>query len=100
VLPDATQVWCGHEYTEKNLRFAHVLEPTNRDIADKLARVEALRKDGKPTVPSTIGEEKRTNPFLRSDSTELRRTLKERFPEVDDDAVAVFARTRELKDRF
>ena len=99
-LPDATRVWCGHEYTEKNLRFAHHLEPANADIAAKLARVEAQRKEGRPTVPSTIGEEKRTNPFLRSESAELRRTLHERFPELPNDAVAVFAKTRELKDNF
>lgn len=100
VLPDSTRVWCGHEYTEKNLRFAHELESTNADISAKLARVEALRKAGKPTVPSTIGEEKRTNPFLRWESAELRRTLLERFPDLSTDAVAVFAKIRELKDTF
>ena len=99
-LPDATRVWCGHEYTEKNLRFAHHLEPANADIAAKLARVEGQRKEGRPTVPSTIAEEKRTNPFLRSESAELRRTLHERFPDLPNDAVAVFAKTRELKDNF
>jgi hydroxyacylglutathione hydrolase len=99
-LPEATRVWCGHEYTQKNLQFAHNLEPRNTDIAGKLARVESQRKEGKPTVPSTIGEEKRTNPFLRSDSAELRRTLHERFPDLPSDAVTVFAKTRELKDHF
>lgn len=99
-LPDATRVWCGHEYTEKNLRFAHELEPNNADISAKLTRVEGERKAGKPTVPTTIGEEKRTNPFLRWESAELRRTLHQRFPELSTDAVAVFAKTRELKDNF
>ncbi len=99
-LPDATKVWCGHEYTQKNLLFARELEPANPDVAAKLTRVEAQRKDGKPTVPSTIGEEKRTNPFLRSDSPELRRTLQQRFPDLATDAVALFAKTRELKDSF
>jgi hydroxyacylglutathione hydrolase len=99
-LPDATRVWCGHEYTQKNLQFAHDLEPTNADVTTKLARVEAQRKEGKPTVPSTIGEEKRTNPFLRADSAELRRTLHDRFPDLTTDPVAVFAKTRELKDHF
>jgi hydroxyacylglutathione hydrolase len=51
-------------------------------------------------VPSTIGEEKRTNPFLRADSAELRRTLHDAFPDLANDAVAVFAKTRELKDHF
>lgn len=99
-LPDATRVWCGHEYTEKNLRFALELEPNNADISAKLARVEGERRAGKPTVPTTIGEEKRTNPFLRWESAELRRTLHRRFPDLSTDAVAVFAKTRELKDNF
>ena len=99
-LPDETRVYCGHEYTEKNLRFAHELEPQNAAIAAKLARVERLRAEGKPTVPSTIGEEKETNPFLRSDSPELRASVRARFPEVADDAVAIFAKIRELKDAY
>jgi hydroxyacylglutathione hydrolase len=99
-LPDPTEVYCGHEYTEKNLRFAHELEPTNADIAAKLARVEQLRAAGKPTVPSTIAEEKRTNPFLRWDSAELQAGLRHRFPDLPADPVAVFAKTRELKDHF
>jgi hydroxyacylglutathione hydrolase len=99
-LPDATRVYCGHEYTEKNLRFAHELEPQNRDIAAKLERVQRQRAEDRPTVPSTIGEEKLTNPFCRSDSPELRATLRRRFPDLPDDPVAVFAKTRELKDQF
>jgi hydroxyacylglutathione hydrolase len=99
-LPDATQVWCGHEYTEKNLCFAHDLEPTNRDISAKLERVRAQRRTGRATVPSTIGEEKRTNPFLRCESPELCSTLRRRFPDLPADPVAVFAKTRELKDQF
>jgi hydroxyacylglutathione hydrolase len=99
-LPDATRVWCGHEYTEKNLRFAHDLEPGNTDIGTKLTRVEAERKKGRPTVPSTIAQEKRTNPFLRWESPELRRTLQQRFPDLSIDPVAIFAKTRELKDGF
>lgn len=99
-LPDTTRVWCGHEYTEKNLCFAHELEPANAEIAAKLERVRAQRREGKPSVPSTIGEEKLTNPFLRSESRELRRTLQKRFPDLSADAVTVFAKTRELKDTY
>jgi hydroxyacylglutathione hydrolase len=99
-LPDTTQVWCGHEYTEKNLLFAKELEPGNADIAAKLERVRSLRATQKPTVPSTIGDEKRTNPFLRSDSPELRANVRRRFPDVSEDPVAIFAKTRELKDQF
>jgi len=99
-LPDATRIYCGHEYTEKNLRFAHELEPGNQAIADKLKRVEGLRAEGKPTVPSTIAEEKATNPFLRWQSPELRATIRKRFPDLPEDDVAVFAKTRELKDAY
>jgi hydroxyacylglutathione hydrolase len=99
-LPDSTRVWCGHEYTEKNLAFAHELEPTNADIAAKWDRVRNERRQGRPTVPSTIGEEKRTNPFLRSESAELRRSVQAKFPGLPTDSVSVFAKTRELKDNF
>jgi hydroxyacylglutathione hydrolase len=100
-LPDETQVYCGHEYTEKNLRFAATLEPRNAAIRAKLAAVEALRRQGKPTVPSTIGEEKATNPFLRMDSPELQATVRSLVPGVPaDDPTALFAAVRALKDRF
>ncbi len=91
-LPDDMRVFCGHEYTEANLRFAAHIEPDNQAIADKLARVQQIRAgraadwhDATPdemTIPSTIGEEKATNPFMRSeDAAELgrRRTLKDSF---------------------
>jgi hydroxyacylglutathione hydrolase len=99
-LPDATKVYFGHEYTEKNLRFAHELEPSNRDIAAKLERVRELRAAGKPTVPSTIAEEKRTNPFLRWQSPELQASVRARYPEIGTEPVAIFAKTRELKDNY
>ena len=100
-LPDATRVYCGHEYTEKNLRFAAELEPGNRPLAEKLARVQALRRQGKFTVPSTIAEEKATNPFLRIDSPELAAAVRERVPNLPPgDPVALFAAVRALKDRF
>ncbi len=84
----------------QNLRFAHELEPGNRAIAEKLAHVERLRAEGQPTVPSTIAEEKATNPFLRWRSAELRASIRARFPDVDDDDVAIFAKTRQLKDAY
>jgi len=100
-LPDDTRVYCGHEYTEKNLRFAATLEPGNRALRDKLAAVEQLRRAGRPTVPSTVGEEKATNPFLRTDSPELAAAVRERRPEIPaGDRVALFAAVRQLKDRF
>jgi hydroxyacylglutathione hydrolase len=100
-LPDATEVYCGHEYTEKNLRFAALLEPGNRVLAEKLARVQALRREGRFTVPSTIGEEKATNPFLRIDSPELAASVRQRVRDLPPaDPVALFAAVRALKDRF
>jgi hydroxyacylglutathione hydrolase len=99
-LPDRTRVYCGHEYTEKNLRFARELEPGNAALSAKLAEVEALRARGEPSVPSTIASEKATNPFLRVDSDELRDSVRERMPRVADDQVAVFAAVRSLKDRY
>ncbi|WP_140231460.1 hydroxyacylglutathione hydrolase [Sphingomonas japonica] len=65
-LPDATTVYCAHEYTLSNARYAAVAEPDDADIAGRLAAVEALRAAGEATVPTTIGEERATNPFLRA----------------------------------
>lgn len=74
-LDGRTQVYCGHEYTESNLRFAAHVEPANAAIARMRARVSALRKEGKPSVPSTMAEELTYNPFLRTQSQEIRTTL-------------------------
>ena len=91
-LPDDTRVYCGHEYTEGNLRFAAHVEPDNVAVAEKLERVVKIRQnsaadwhDATPaemTIPSTIGDEKQTNPFMRAaDAAELgrRRSLKDSF---------------------
>jgi hydroxyacylglutathione hydrolase len=99
-LPPSTRIFCGHEYTEKNLRFALTLEPGNRELSEKHARVKAQYERGEPTVPTTVAEEIATNPFLRFDSPELRRSIRARFPQCGDDSVAIFAKTRELKDSF
>jgi hydroxyacylglutathione hydrolase len=83
-LHDATRVYCGHEYTESNLRFAAHVDPDNRAVQEKLERVRAIRArraadwhDATPeemTIPSTMGEERATNPFLRArDAEELGR---------------------------
>jgi hydroxyacylglutathione hydrolase len=100
-LPDDTRVYCGHEYTEKNLRFAATLEPGNEALRTKLETVRGLRRAGKPTVPSTIAEEKATNPFLRTDSPELAASVGSRVPDLPPgDPVALFAAVRRLKDEF
>lgn len=99
-LPDDTRVYFGHEYTEKNLRFALTLEPHNAALLEKHAWAVDRIQQHLPTVPTTIGSEKATNPFLRCDSPELRATLRARFPDVRADAVSVFAKVRALKDAF
>jgi len=99
-LPDDTRVYCGHEYTENNLKFAATLEPSNRALQEKLRAVRDLRAAGQPTVPSTIASEKATNPFLRVDSSELQQTLRTRFPDLPTDPISLFAKTRALKDQF
>jgi len=99
-LPDSTKVYCGHEYTEKNLRFALTLEPGNEALKARHEWSLKTRAAGKFTVPSTIGDEKKTNPFLRTSSPELRANLKKRDPSVQDDPIAIFAKARALKDSF
>lgn len=74
-LPDETRVYCGHEYTLSNGRFALSVEPHNEALQARMREVEALRAEDKPTIPTTIGLEKRTNPFMRPDSTEIRNVL-------------------------
>jgi hydroxyacylglutathione hydrolase len=64
-LPDDTQVFCAHEYTLSNLRFAKDTEPENKDVADYMAHCLQLREQGKPTLPSSLAQEKKINPFLR-----------------------------------
>ncbi len=100
ILPDDTRIYFGHEYTEKNLRFALTLEPHNEALQQKHAWAVQQGEQGAPTTPTTMGSEKATNPFLRWRSEELRRTLKARFPDLPMTDVAVFAKTRELKDHF
>lgn len=70
-LPDDTRVYCGHEYTQANIRFARTVEPNNRALAAREQEARAQVTAGKPTIPSTIGEEKAANPFLRADLPEV-----------------------------
>jgi len=95
-LSDETRVYCGHEYTASNLRFAAHVEPGNADVTAKLARVAELRARGEPTVPSTIGEERRTNPFLRCETEEI----VSRVAPGAGSPVEVLAAVRAAKDTF
>ncbi len=93
-LPPATRVYCGHEYTLANARFALTVDPDNAALAARARRVEEARERGEPTVPTTIEEELRTNPFLRADEPAIRQHLGLR----DEPAAAVFAEIRRRKD--
>jgi hydroxyacylglutathione hydrolase len=95
-LDGRTAVYCGHEYTLNNGRFALTLEPDNHALQSRMAEVQRLRAKGAPTIPSTIDLEKRTNPFLRPDSPEIRRTLN--MPAASD--AEVFGEIRRRKDAF
>ena len=98
-LPDDTLVCCAHEYTEDNLRFAWMLEPDNEALAHRIKQVWALRAEGRCSVPSTMAEERATNPFLRGHASTLRDRLAELMPDHTlSDAVSIFAATRALKD--
>lgn len=95
-LPGETLVYCGHEYTEANARFALTVDPTNEALAIRALAVAERRAEGLPTVPSAMAEERATNPFLRADQPAVAAAvdLKNRAP------VEVFAEIRRRKDRF
>jgi hydroxyacylglutathione hydrolase len=97
-LPDDTRVYCGHEYTLSNLKFAQALEPNNPEIARKLAWAQERRQEGVPTLPSTMREERMTNPFLRVGEKDVIAALKE--PPADASPQAVLAVVRKMKDSF
>jgi hydroxyacylglutathione hydrolase len=95
-MPSDTAVYCGHEYTQSNARFALSVEPDNKALAARVVEVDAARAAGVPTVPTTVAIELATNPFCRPHSSDLRRTLG--LSGAED--VAVFAETRRRKDTF
>jgi len=95
-LPEDTRVYCGHEYTQSNARFALTIEPDNADLRARAGEIAALRAEGRPTIPTTLGLERRTNPFLRADEPSVQRSLG-----MDGAAPAsVFAEIRKRKDSF
>ncbi len=99
-LPGETRVYCGHEYTQANLTFAIEAEPDNDELRTRLERVRAQRRDGMITLPSTIAEERATNPFLRSDSASVRAHAQQHAGRTLTDPVDVFAAVRAWKDSF
>jgi hydroxyacylglutathione hydrolase len=95
-LPDDTLVYCGHEYTESNSKFALSVDPDNAALLKRAAEVKALRAAGKPTIPFRLGEDKLANPFLRADAPELARY----YGLEGASAAEVFAAMRKGKDNF
>lgn len=98
-LPDNTRVYCAHEYTAANLRFAQACEPGNPALQERIAATQQLHMAGTPTLPSTIKLEKSTNPFLRCTQPEIIHTLRQRGL-TDIAELSVFSFLREWKNHF
>ncbi len=95
-LPESTQVYCTHEYTEHNLAFALTLEPTHTGLRSRMDQTQALRAQQQPSLPSTIGLEKATNPFLRCEEPSLKSAID--MPNANE--LAVFTTIRESRNHF
>ena len=98
-LPDATQVCCAHEYTQSNLRFAAAVEPDNPAVAERIAKVDQIRSAGEPSLPSSLADERVSNPFLRCDQRNVASSARAHGAR-DESPVAVFASLRRWKDGF
>lgn len=96
VLPPSTKLYCAHEYTKANAAFALTVDPHNEDLQARARKVDKLRAEGVPTVPTTLAQELATNPFLRAEDEKLQAAL----GMTGAGAVEVFAETRRRKDRF
>ncbi len=94
VLPDDTKVYCGHEYTLSNARFARTVDPDNLALSQRVAQIQSARGRNEPTIPTTIGREKATNPFLRAGNADIRR----RLGMEDSSDAEVFGEIRRRKD--
>ena len=95
-LPDDTKLYCGHEYTLANIKFAKTIEPDNKSLIAREQHVQRLLAEGKPTLPSTMGEEKAANPFLRADLPEVAKAV----GMAGAPAAQVFAEIRTRKNKF
>lgn len=99
-LPDDTRIYCAHEYTLANLRFAKQVEPSNVNIDDSIKIVKTLRDQGLPSLPSLLKDEKATNPFLRCEVKEVIESVQHHAGEKLTKPVAIFAALREWKNHF
>jgi hydroxyacylglutathione hydrolase len=93
-LPPDTQIYCGHEYTEKNVRFALSVEPEHAPAREALGRAQRLRAQGQATVPTQLADEMLYNPFLRADDPRLLKRLEQTDP------IAAFAALRSARNDF
>lgn len=98
-LPEDTLVYCAHEYTLSNAKFALSVEPSNKVLAERFKAIQAAREAGIPTIPTTIGDERATNPFLRCDTSQEIRSNVGVASENEFGAIA-FAKVRQAKDNF
>lgn len=99
-LPDSTEVYCAHEYTMANLAFASAVENDNTELAERVKREQAKRDRHEPTVPSTIGLEKSTNPFMRCDLESVKKAAEVYSGKALSSAEEVLAAVRSWKDNF
>ena len=95
-LPEDTKIYCGHEYTKNNFEFCFKFNPNNNHLKDKQIEIESKIKEGKPTIPSTIKEEIKTNIFLRYDDLDVKDALN--LKNASD--LEIFTKLRDLKDNF
>lgn len=99
-LPDDYKIFVGHDYAQANLKFALDIEPQNEDTKNKLDEITKAASEGRDISPTTIGEERRYNPFMRYDVKEVVDELKKRNPELKTDPGSVFKELRELRDEW
>ncbi|PCJ35985.1 MAG: hydroxyacylglutathione hydrolase [Moraxellaceae bacterium] len=99
-LPDSTWVYCTHEHTLSNLAFAMTVEPANPDIQQRIMDVTVLREQNRPSLPCTIGNEKKVNPFLRWDSLQLKIAVEDWADTQLTDDISIFTAVRKWKDKF
>jgi len=99
-LPDETLVCCAHEYTLSNLKFAGFVDSQNKDLLDWTHQAQQLRASNQPTVPTTIGLEKKVNPFLRCDSQGILQSAQQHAEKILSSPIDVFATIRLMKDSF
>lgn len=99
-LPKNTKVYCGHEYTANNLRFAQIVEPSNQKIVARLDQVNELRQQGLPSLPALLSEELATNPFLRCENQEIIQNVSKFAKRTLEGPIEVFTYLRKWKDNF